>query len=59
MVAYAIPPKRVFFFWIYAGIGLTAYYLPLNFWEGPRTPTARLCFSVSMPFYCTGYISTN
>ena len=34
MVSYAIPPKRVFFFWIYAGIGLTAYYLPLNFWEG-------------------------
>ena len=40
MVYYVIPPKRVFFFWIYAGIGLTAYYLPLNFWEGfgPQPP---------------------
>lgn len=40
MVYYVIPPKRVFFFWIYAGIGLTAYYLPLNFSEGigPQPP---------------------
>lgn len=40
MVYYVIPPKRVFLFWIYAGIGLTAYYLPLNFSEGigPQPP---------------------
>lgn len=40
MVYYVIPSKSVFFFWIYAGIGLTVYYLPLNFWEGfgPQPP---------------------
>ena len=40
MVYYVIPSKRVFFFWIYAGIGLTAYYFPLKFPEGlgPQPP---------------------
>ena len=40
MVYYVIPPKRVFFFWIYVGIGLTAYYFPLKFPEGlgPQPP---------------------
>lgn len=40
MVYYAIPSKRVFFLWIYVGIGLTAYYFPLKFPEGlgPQPP---------------------
>ena len=46
MVYYAIPSKSVFFFWIYAGIGLTAYYLPLNFWKASDPNRQTLFFSI-------------